>query len=169
MVMQGNPLGLTSIEDLLRPGVRFVNRQFGSGTRILLDLLLKRKNLDSGKIAGYESGEFTHSGVAAYIASGMADAGFGLEAAARQFNLEFIPVMNERYFLICHDDSLTSPLVSPIVEILMSSQFRAAAGNLPGIDVTLAGTVLSLGEAFPELHQSSAKSGAARRPVRALR
>ena len=98
----------------------------------------------------------------------MADAGFGLEAAARQFNLEFIPIMNERYFLICHDDALTSPLVSPIVEILMSSQFRAAAGNLSGIDVTLAGTVLSLGEAFPEL-QSSAKSGTARRSARALR
>lgn len=164
MVAPGNPFGIASIEDLLRPGLHFVNRQFGSGTRILLDVLLKGRNLDSRKIVGYDSGEFTHSGVAAYIASGMADAGFGLETAARKFGLEFIPVVSERYFLICHDDALTSPLVSRIVEILMSTPFRAAAAGLAGIDVTPAGTVLALGEAFPEL-LSPAKSRTLRKPV----
>lgn len=165
MVPAGNPKGVVSLSDLARPDVRFVNRQFGSGTRVLLDMLLLRENLDSASICGYESGEFTHSGVAAYIASGLADAGFGVETAARRFQLDFVPVVTERYCLICEDDFLTSPLVSQILEILTSNQFRAAAGNLAGIDVTYAGTVMSLDEAFPQL-AATPRAGAAQRDPR---
>ncbi len=155
MTAPGNPKGILSIADLAKPGIRFVNRQFGSGTRILLDLLLKRDNVDSRKIAGYESGETTHSGVAAYIASGMADAGFGVEPGARRFNLEFIPVASERYFLVCHNESLTSTMVTRIRRILLSKQYRAAASNLPGVDVTQAGSVLSIRDAFPDLFEKT--------------
>ncbi len=148
---RGNPKRILSLADLGRPDVRFVNRQLGSGTRILLDLLLKRANLESREIRGYDTGESTHSGVAAYVASGLADAGFGVETAARAFDLDFIPVASARYFLICEDDALTSPLVTRILEVMTGSAFRAAAGKLVGVDVTYAGTVMRIPEAFPEL------------------
>jgi molybdate-binding protein len=164
MFLPGNPLGITSVEDLLRPEVRFVNRQYGSGTRILLDLLLGERGLDGRKISGYQSGEFTHAGVAAYIASGMADAGLGVETAARKFGLEFLPITSERYFLICANESLGSPLVNPVVNILRSDQFRAAAANLAGVDVTGAGTLAPIDEAFPEL-ASLVKDATSRKPV----
>jgi len=151
MTAAGNPKRILSIEDLAKPGLRFVNRQFGSGTRILLYLLLKQHAVDSQRIAGYASGETTHSGAAAYIASGMADAGFGMETAARRMGLDFVPVVNERYFLICDSEALASPMVTRIREVLSSKEFRAAAGNLPGIDVTQTGTTLSIREAFPDL------------------
>jgi molybdate-binding protein len=131
--------------------VRFVNRQFGSGTRILLDLLLKREHVDSARIAGYDTGEFTHSAVASCIASGFADAGFGVEQGARSFGLEFIPVVSERYFLLCDAESLDTVPVRRIRDVLSGKQFRAEAGRLAGIDVTAAGTTLPLAEAFPEL------------------
>src|SRR5262249_25896203 len=89
----GNPKNILTVGDLAKPGVRFVNRQFGSGTRILLDLLLKQHNVESRKVVGYASGETTHAAIAAYIASGMADAGFGLEAAARRMGQDFIPIV----------------------------------------------------------------------------
>jgi molybdate transport repressor ModE-like protein len=164
MVARANPKKILSLADLARPDVRFVNRQFGSGTRILLDLLLKRANIESGGIAGYDTGEFTHSGVAAYIASGLADAGFGVETAARRFKLDFIPVASERYFLVCDDDALTSPLITRVLETMTSGAFRAAAGKLVGVDVTYAGTVLRVQDAFPEL---VARPKKASRPERA--
>jgi molybdate transport repressor ModE-like protein len=151
MTAPGNPKGIASLSDLVRPGVRFVNRQFGSGTRILLELLLKREGIDPNRIDGYGTGEFTHSGVAACIASGMADAGFGVEPGARQFKLDFVPVLSERYFLICRQEALGSATVRRIREILSGKQFRAEAGKLPGIDVTQAGSTLSIAEAFPEI------------------
>jgi molybdate-binding protein len=162
----GNPKGIYSLADLARPDVRFVNRQLGSGTRILLDLLLKRADIESREVRGYDTGESTHSGVAAYIASGLADAGFGVETAARAFKLEFIPVASARYFLICEDDALTSPLVTRILEVMTSAAFRAAAGKLVGIDVTYAGTVLRIADAFPELGVLKARR-AKREPARA--
>src|SRR5215831_3260200 len=147
----GNPKNLLTIEDLAKPGVRFVNRQFGSGTRILLDLLLKEHEVDHRRISGYASGETTHAAIAAYIASGMADAGFGLEAAARRMGQDFIPIVNERYFLICTKDTLASPIVSRIREVLAGVHFRAATASLPGIDIGQAGTTISIDSAFPDL------------------
>ncbi len=151
MIARGNPKRIESLADLSQAGVRFVNRQFGSGTRILLDLLLNEEGLDSSLIHGYDTGEFTHSGVAACISSGMADASFGVEHAARQYGLDFIPVINERYFLICDRKFVEAPALRRIRDILASKQYRADAGALAGIDVTQAGTLLGIEEAFPEL------------------
>jgi molybdate-binding protein len=89
--------------------------------------------------------------VAAAIASGQADAGFGLEAGARRFGLEFIPVLSERYFLICRKESLQAAGVKDIRDILQGSEYRAEAGKLSGIDVTHAGATLTVDEAFTEL------------------
>jgi molybdate-binding protein len=151
MVAPGNPMAILSLADLTRPGLRFVNRQFGSGTRILLDLLLKSEHLDSRRIEGYGTGEFTHSAVAACVASGMVHAGFGVEAGARKFQLDFIPLASERYFLICNKDSLQTPMVGAIVNILASKEFRAEAAKLAGLDVAQAGTALTIREAFPDV------------------
>lgn len=164
MVAPGNPRGIMALADLFEPGVRFVNRQFGSGTRILLDLLLKNERLDSRRITGYDTGEFTHSGVAACVASGMAHAGFGVETGARLFNLDFIPIASERYFLISSKDMLESSAVRKIRDILASKQYQAEAAKLTGIDVTKAGTPLTIAEAFPDLPPSKA-SPATRRKV----
>jgi molybdate transport repressor ModE-like protein len=162
MVATGNPKSILSLADLTKPGLRFVNRQFGSGTRILLDVLLKREGIESADIAGYDTGEFTHSGVAACIASGFADAGFGVETGAREFKLDFMPMLSERYFLICTEESLRLPAIKRIREVLATRQFRAEAAKLPGIDVTQAGTLLSIGEAFPELHAGRRRTTASR-------
>jgi molybdate transport repressor ModE-like protein len=149
MVAPRNPKAILSLADLAQPGVRFVNRQVGSVTRVVLDLLLEREGIERARIAGYETGELTHSGVASCIASGLADAGFGVEQGARSFGLEFIPVMSERYFLLCEEESLAAPGVTRIREVLASKQYRAEAGKLAGIDVTGAGSTLALAEAFP--------------------
>lgn len=156
IVAAGNPHGIGCLADLARPGMRFVSRQFGSGTRILLDLLLAREGINSFDIAGYQTGEATHSAVAAYVASGMADAGFGVESAARHFGLEFIPIAAERYFLACRRQSLERPAVRRVPETLRGRKFRAAAAKIAGIDASHAGTVARVGDVFPELREAVA-------------
>ncbi|HSQ03959.1 MAG TPA: substrate-binding domain-containing protein, partial [Burkholderiales bacterium] len=99
MVPAGNPLRIRTLRDLARTRVHFINRQPGSGTRLLLDRLLAAERLRPAQIAGYQHEEFTHAAVAATVASGMANAAFGIEAAARQQGLDFVPVATEHYFL----------------------------------------------------------------------
>lgn len=163
MVAHGNPLRIIATSDLLKPDVRFVNRQPGSGTRVLLDLLLENEQLDGREIQGYDTSEYTHAAVAAYIASGMADAGFGVETAARKFNLDFVPVVTERYFLICNTASLELPAVKEMLGILRNNEFRAAVNELRGYDATECGKMMTLEEAFPEF---AAMEKPERRPVK---
>ncbi|MBS0321789.1 MAG: helix-turn-helix transcriptional regulator [Proteobacteria bacterium] len=151
MVTRGNPASVLAVQDLARAHVRFVNRQAGSGTRALLDALLARDGIDSRAIAGYEVSELTHDAVAAYVASGMADAGFGIEPAARQFGLDFVPLVTERYFLACRTSALGTEPVRRAVAILRSHAFRAHLNDRRGLDSIDAGTLLSLTEAFPVL------------------
>jgi molybdate transport repressor ModE-like protein len=151
IVAAGNPKHIVSLADIAERGVRFVNRQPGSGTRLLLDLLLRREGIDCREISGFDNVEFTHSAVAAYIASGMGDAGMGVETAARLFRLNFIPLLEERYFLVCREDALDSRLVAPILGILRSREFRARLSALPGIDALACGTTVSLLDTFPHL------------------
>ena len=132
MVAAGNPQRVHGLADLTRPGLRFINRQRGSGTRFLLDALLAAADVDTGAIVGYEHGEFTHAAVAAFIGSGMADVGFGLERPARHFKLDFIPLATERYFAICRRDALARPEIEQVLAILRSDAFRAAVDALPG-------------------------------------
>ncbi|NRF70723.1 helix-turn-helix transcriptional regulator [Aquincola sp. S2] len=162
MVARGNPKKIYSPADLVRPGVRFINRQAGSGTRLLLDLRLRSLAIDPLRIAGYEQVEFTHAAVAAFVASGMADVGYGVETPARQFKLDFIPDQIERYFLLCDERSLAAPVVQALLEVLRGAAFREAVDQLAGYQADDCGRVLEIGEAFPA---SSADSSGSRYPA----
>lgn len=148
MLARGNPLGIDSLEALLRPGVRFVNRDPESGTRMLFDQLLARHGVDGARIEGYKQVEYTHAAVAAYVASGMADAAFGVEAAARQFELDFMPLVTEDYLFVCHRHSLDDPAVRRILEVMRGPQFAAAIAALPGYSAREPGSVKPIGEVF---------------------
>ena len=130
IVRKGNPRGIDSLQELVRPAVRFVNRDPESGTRMLFDELLAQQGLDGSRIEGYQQVEFTHAAVAAYVASGMADASFGVEAAARKFDLDFVPVVTEDYIFVCHRRSLENPAVQRILEVMRSEAF---AGAIAGV------------------------------------
>ncbi|MEO7853932.1 MAG: substrate-binding domain-containing protein [Rubrivivax sp.] len=135
MVAKGDPKKIYGIKDLGRTDLRFINRQAGSGTRFLLDLLLHKDGVEPGRVHGYERCELTHAAVAAFVASGMADVGFGVETPARQFRLDFVPIQTERYFLLCEGRALESPGVATLLEIvrsLRSGEFKAAVNALPG-------------------------------------
>jgi molybdate transport repressor ModE-like protein len=125
IVQKRNPLRIGAIADLQRPGVRFVNRQRDSGTRHLLDGLLRRQGIEARRIQGYDTGEFTHAAVAAFVASGMADVGFGVEPAARQFKLDFIPVVKERYMLACRIESLRQGAIQELIRLVQGPEYRA--------------------------------------------
>jgi putative molybdopterin biosynthesis protein len=131
----GNPQGLRSLADLARPDVRFVNRQKGSGTRILLDYHLKLQHLELGQIVGYDHEEFTHMSVAAAVQSGTATAGLGILAAAKALGLEFIPLFQERYDLAVPRRHWESELLAPMRHALHSESFRQAVADLGGYHV----------------------------------
>lgn len=151
IVAPDNPRRILHVRDLAQPGVRFVNREPESGTRLVLDLLLQAEGVRGETILGYDEIEFTHAAVAAYVASGMADAGLGLETPARRFSLGFVPVVTERYFFLCDEDTLDSPRVQHVVGLMQSDAFKASVGSLPGYDASRAGMVQPVGEAFPSL------------------
>ena len=132
------------LADLARPGVRFVNRQAGSGTRLLLDALLERHGIAPRAIEGYDTGEFTHAAVAAFVASGMADVGFGVEPAARQFKLAFVPVVKERYLLACRAEGLQREPLRELVALLRGPEYRAKIEPVPGYTLDEPGHVESV-------------------------
>ncbi|MEY8875578.1 MAG: substrate-binding domain-containing protein [Leptothrix sp. (in: b-proteobacteria)] len=151
MVAPGNPKQIHTLADLARADVRFINRQAGSGTRLLLEAMLGQQGLDAARISGFEQGEFTHAAVSAFVASGMADVGFGLETPARRFRLEFIPMASERYFLMCRRESLAMPAMQALLGALQASACRAAIDALAGYQAADAGRVTPLREAFDSL------------------
>ena len=147
-VAPGNPKGIRGLQDLVGKDIRFVNRQIGSGTRMLLELMLAGAAILPSDINGFESAEFTHSAVAAYIASGMAEVGFGVQTAAQRFGLDFIPLVRERYFFALPVAALNDPLIQQVIAIVQSVSFRAVVNGLAGYDASDTGTILSLAEAF---------------------
>jgi molybdate transport repressor ModE-like protein len=147
-VARGNPLGLKTLADLGRPGVRFVNRQTGSGTRMLLEMMLADAGVATSDIAGFNSAEFTHSAVAAYIASGMADVGVGVRTAAARFKLDFIPLVRERYYFALATAALDVPLMRQLLGALQHPGYHAIVDALPGYDAASTGKVCSLDAAF---------------------
>jgi molybdate-binding protein len=151
IVRKGNPRGIRGLQDLANPGLRFVNRDPESGTRMLFDELLAQAGIDPARIPGYQQVEFTHAAVAAYVASGMADASFGVEAAARQFDLDFVPVVTEDYVFVCHHRSLDNPSVARILQVMRGAEFRDAIAALPGYAVQDPGQVRTIDEVFGPL------------------
>ncbi|MGQ2923714.1 MAG: substrate-binding domain-containing protein [Hydrogenophaga sp.] len=147
-VAAGNPLGLRGLRDLTRRGLRFVNRPEGSGTRVLTDLLLQREGIAPRSVAGYDNTELTHAAVAAYVASGMADVGIGVQTAAHRFGLHFIPLLKERYFFALPADALERAELRPVLTVLRSPAFRARVAALKGYEAAHTGQVMALGDAF---------------------
>lgn len=141
LVARGNPRSITALKDL-SGGVRFVNRQPGSGTRVLLDFELNRSGIEPQSIQGYEREEFTHMSVAVAVASGLADAGLGVRAAAQALGLDFIPVASEQYDLLFLRSFLESERGAQLFSILTSQSFKDAVAALGGYDSREAGKVL---------------------------
>jgi putative molybdopterin biosynthesis protein len=141
IVARGNPLGLMRIENLARPGLRFVNRQRDAGTRMLLDLELARANIDPAHIDGYDRLEFTHLAVAALVASGAADAGLGILAAARALGCDFVPVAWESYEFAIDTELLDDPRVATFLAILRERSLRGEIEALGGYDAAAMGTL----------------------------
>jgi len=132
IVQPGNPLGLAEIKDLARAGVRYVNRQRGAGTRVLLDHQLRLLGISPEAVDGYQREQHTHLAVAAAVAAGRADAGLGIMAAARAFGLAFVPVTREPYDLVVPVAALDGPLLAPLWALLDSDPFRAEVAALGG-------------------------------------
>lgn len=141
MLAKGNPKNIKSVADLTNDGVRYVNRQKGSGTRILIDYLCKKENIDTDGIYGYDREEFTHTSVAAQIASGTADAGMGIYSAAKLYDLDFLPICMEQYDLLIPDYAWESPMVQKLIEVLRGDAFRARMEALGGYELDKPGTV----------------------------
>lgn len=151
LVARGNPLEIYRVQDLARKGVRFVNRQPSSGTRFLLECCLRQAKVPVQHISGWELAEFTHAAVAAYVASGMADVGFGVEPPARRFKLDFVPVATERYFFLCRDEDLQRPELQAVLDVMRSDAFHAVVNALPGYSAAKCGQVETLQKAFPHV------------------
>jgi molybdate transport repressor ModE-like protein len=144
IVPHGNPRKVKTLSDLAAKKLRFVNRQRGSGTRLLVDQMISDSGIDPATIDGYRTEEFTHAAVAATVASGGADAGIGLRAAAAEYQLGFVPLVRERYLFAVRAQHLDSPAVARLIEVLKSPVFSNIVRRLPGYNATDAGAVISL-------------------------
>ena len=141
MVAAGNPLNIASLADLAQDGMRYVNRQKGSGTRILADYLCKQDGIGPSLIYGYDHEEFTHTAVAALVEAGSADAGMGIYSAAKMYGLGFVPVCEEQYDLLIPDYAWDTPMVRALIATLQSDAFRTRIEQLGGYRVDQPGRI----------------------------
>jgi molybdate transport repressor ModE-like protein len=151
IVAENNPLAIRSLADLPRLQARFVNRQVGSGTRVFFDALLASQRIRPAQINGYRHEEFTHAAVAAMIASGAADVAFGIEAAAAQLGLSFVPLAAERYFLAMRESVASQGAVRALLQGMQSRWFRRIVRGLPGYAMAERSVPTSVTEAFAAL------------------
>ena len=142
MVAPGNPKQIKTIQDLTRSGVRFINRQRGAGTRLLLDYLLQEEGLEAAKIEGYNREEYTHMAVAVNVFSGTADVGLGIMAAAKALGLDFMPLLPERYDLVVPETTFADRRFQTLLEVIRSPEFQKAAKALGGYDLKDCGQIL---------------------------
>lgn len=149
IVAPGNPKGITGIADLLRPGIRYINRQKGAGTRLLLDHKLKEAGIDPEAISGYDREEYTHMAVAAAIRAGSADAGLGILAAARALGLDFVPVGEERYDLCIPREFWEMDVITSIMAVIRSPEFKEEVEKLGGYDLRNCGQIIWEGRTEP--------------------
>ena len=144
IVPRGNPERLKTLRDIADRQLRFVNRQRGSGTRLLIDSLLGDDGIDVARIVGYANEEFTHAAVAATVASGGADVGFGLRAAAAKYALAFVPQIRERYWLAVRTAALQSASTTRLIQTLQSPIFARIVKRLPGYHAIAAGATANI-------------------------
>jgi molybdate-binding protein len=146
LVPAGNLLGIRTLKDIATKNARFINRQRGSGTHLALQRMLQEQSIDPSEINGYYTEEFTHLAVAAAIASGVADVGIGIEAAARRLKLDFIPLFVEDYYLLGKRETIERADVAAIVESLQSPQFVEHVRGIPGYDTSRTGEVSNVSD-----------------------
>jgi putative molybdopterin biosynthesis protein len=143
MVLPGNPKGISGLTDLVEKDVTFVNRQAGSGTRVLLDYSLEKQRIKAEDIKGYDQEEFTHMSVAVNVLSGAADAGLGIHAAAKALGLDFIPMVTEEYDLVIPEEFFEDEKIQLMLEIIRSRAFKETVDRMGGYDTTKTGIVLA--------------------------
>ena len=144
MVKRGNPKNIKGIDDLVKKDIKFINRQKGSGTRVLLDYLLKKKGINPLDIPGYSQEEYTHLMVASAVAEGNVDTGLGILSAARVFGLDFVPVIKERYDIIIPKEYYSSLKIQKILTIIKSRKFKKKVLSLGGYDLSQSGKVIEV-------------------------
>jgi putative molybdopterin biosynthesis protein len=142
LIPKGNPKHIQDLRDLARSDITFVNRQRGAGTRLLLDYQLERLGIAQDAVRGYNQEEYTHLAVAAAVASGRADCGLGIAAAAQALTLDFIPLAQERYDLVIPSQHYESELLAPLFDLLQQDDFRSAAAQMPGYDISPMGKLI---------------------------
>jgi molybdenum cofactor synthesis domain-containing protein len=142
IVKKGNPLGIKSLQDLTQEGLRYINRQKGAGTRILLDYLLKELNLSPAQINGYTREEYTHLAVAAAVKNDAADTGLGIYASAHVMDLDFIPVSEERYDLCILTDLLNQERLDTLLNTIESAEFKESLLQVGGYKVDMTGKIM---------------------------
>jgi putative molybdopterin biosynthesis protein len=143
IVPPGNPKSITTLADLRRDGITFINRQRGSGTRVLLDYLLTQQDIAPAQIAGYDREEFTHLAVAAAVAGGRVDVGLGVLSAARALGMDFVAMRNEQYDLLILREFYDSELLQPLLALIRSQAFQQQVAGLGGYDVSTMGEVIA--------------------------
>jgi len=145
LILKGNPKKIKGFDDLLRNDVTFINRQSGSGTRLLTDKYLKELKIDPQKIKGYEKEEFTHMGVASAVLSGIVDTGLGILAASKALGLDFIPVAKERYDIAIPEEFYGLEMIQELLEIIRNDMgFKKAVTELGGYDITDMGRIIEI-------------------------
>jgi molybdenum cofactor synthesis domain-containing protein len=141
MVAKGNPKGVKGIDDITRPDIAFINRQAGSGTRILLDFEMQKAGIDPKSIPGYRSEEYTHMSIAMAVASGRADIGLGILASAEALDLDFLPIARERYDLVIPTEFLDDERIRQLLEIIQSRKFIEQVTAMGGYEVEETGAI----------------------------
>ena len=143
IVAPGNPKSIGGLDDTLRDDVGYVNRQRGSGTRVLFDYMLRGARLDSRRVRGYDREEYSHLAVAAAVSAGRADTGMGVFSAAKAAGLDFVPLRSERYDLVMPREVYESDLLRPLLELMRDDGFRSQVEDLGGYDVSSMGEVVA--------------------------
>lgn len=149
MVPKGNPLNLQSLQDVVQRSARFANRALGTGTRVVLDELLNQAGLSPHAITGYAHCEPSHAAVAHAVAAGQRDTGLGIAAAAERAGLDFVPLSQERYHLVCLKSALSQPGIEALLQLLKTPAWQAEVANMPGQSPLQSGEVLSLRRVLP--------------------
>lgn len=164
MVASGNPLQLQSLGDVQQRKARFINRALGTGTRVVFDELMTQQGLAPSDIHGFERTEPSHTAAALAIASGAADVALGIEVAARAQGLDFVPLVQENYHLVCLKSALDDPAIVALRSVLQSAQWQQQLTTLAGYAPDQSGQVLSLSAVLPWWSFSRRKSRAAAKP-----
>jgi putative molybdopterin biosynthesis protein len=144
IIARGNPKAINTVHDLYGESVRFINRQAGSGTRVLLDYELSRNNLDPDGIYGYQQDEYTHMAVAVAVLSGKADAGLGIKSAAKALGLDFVPLVEERYDLLIPGELFETPMIQAMLAIINSPTFQQTVEGMGGYSTRETGRLVPL-------------------------